>query len=450
MDLQQQFQQYIKNKNLFQPVDHLLLAVSGGVDSVVLLDLCSQCGFTFFIAHCNFQLRAEDSDSDELFVRELGKKYNAEVFVHRFETGKYAKENKLSTQVAARELRYNWFQTLINPITKQPFKYLLTAHHVNDNIETLLMHFFRGTGIAGLQGILPKTGSVQILARPLLFAKKEALLQYAQKNQLAYREDTSNETNKYTRNYFRNELLPAIKEVYPQVEDNLADNLSRFHEIGIIYQNAINTHKKKLIIEKKGEYYLPVLKLLKTAALHTVLFEFMHDFDFGPGQITDIIHLLHSESGRYVDSSSHRILRNRKWLIISKLGEREEGHFLVEETDQKIFFSNLVLSVHRKNADSKIDSNPAVAELDAAEIKFPLLIRKWKQGDYFYPLGMRKKKKLSRFFIDKKLSLNEKEHVWVVEMNKKIIWIVGHRIDDRFKITPNTKKVIRLVLSSAE
>lgn len=450
MDLLQQFQQYIKNEQLFQPTDHLLLAVSGGVDSVVLCDLCKRSGFDFSIAHCNFQLRGAESDADELFVKELGKKYQVEVFSERFDTNEYAAKNKLGIQVAARELRYNWFQTLINPATKQAFKYLLTAHHANDNIETLLMHFFRGTGMAGLQGILPKTGSGQILIRPLLVAKKDALIEYAKENQLAYREDASNESNKYTRNFFRNELLPAIREVYPQVEDNLSDNTTRFHEIGIIYNNAINALKKKLIVEKKNEYHLPVLKLLKTPALQTVLFELMKEFDFAPGQTTDIIRLLHGESGKYVDSASHRILRNREWLIVSKLGAREDGHFLIEENDQQLRFSKFTLSVSRKNADAKIDSNTSVAELDASGIQFPLLVRKWKQGDYFYPLGMRKKKKLSRFFIDKKLSLNEKEQVWVVEMNKKIIWVAGQRIDDRFKITPNTKSVLRLVLSSSE
>ncbi len=450
MDLLKSFQQYIKKENLFHPADKLLLAVSGGVDSVVLCDLCKKAGYDLVIAHCNFQLRGEESNADESLVKELAKKYDAVFFVKRFDTEKYAEANKFSIQVAARELRYAWFTQLIDPSTSKHFNLLLTAHHANDNIETMLMNFFKGTGIAGLQGILPKSGSTQKIVRPLLFAKKEELYDYAKENELAFREDVSNESNKYTRNYFRNVLIPAVKEVYPQAEDNLLDNITRFHEINILYHQSIAALKKKLVFEKKGEYHLPVLKLLKTSALQTVIFELTKEYDFSPGQTGDIIKLLSSESGKYIDSPTHRILRNRAWLIISKRGETAQSHFIIEENDKKIHFSKHILTIEKQRSPLKIDEDPATALLDAADIKFPLLLRKWKQGDYFYPLGMRKKKKLSRFLIDKKLSLTEKENVWVVEMDKKITWIAGLRIDDRFKITANTKDVLKLVLSTPE
>ena len=441
-----QFQQYIKIENLFQSTDKLLLAVSGGVDSVVLSELCNQSGFDFAIAHCNFQLRGIESDDDENLVKELALKYNAEIFIKKFDTEKYAEENKLSIQVAARELRYEWFQSIVNLSTKQPFKYLLTAHHANDNIETLLINFFKGTGMGGLQGILPKSGSAQKIIRPLLFAKKEWLYNFAKENDLLFREDSSNESNKYTRNYFRNELIPALKGIYPQVEDNLCGNIKRFNEVNIIYQQSISLLKKKLLFEKKGEFHLPVLKLLKTAALQTILFELTKEFDFTPGQINDIIHLLNSESGKHVDSATHRILKNRQWLIISKHGEKQSTHFVIEKTNSRIIFSDQVLTIERKINPVKIDDDPAVAMLDAANIKFPLLLRKWKQGDYFYPLGMTKKKKLSRFFVDRKLSMFEKENTWVLESDKKIIWVVGQRIDNRNKIKANSKEIYILKL----
>lgn len=384
-----------------------------------------------------------------MLVKSLSEKYSTAFFVRRFETTSLAKEKKISVQLAARELRYEWFAEILNPSTNQPYRYLLTAHHADDNIETLLMNFFKGTGIGGLQGILPKTGRAPAIIRPLLFARKAAILTYAAENHLSYREDASNSSSKYTRNYFRNELIPAIREVYPKVEDNLLENISRFTEVNILYRQAISLLRQKMIIEKNGEIHLPVLKLLKTAALQTLLFEITREYNFTPGQTTDIIKLLTAESGKYIDSGTHRILRNRSWLVISKLGQIENVHFLIDETDQKLNFSNYKLTIEKMVKPARIDANPAVAQFDTNTIKFPLLLRKWKQGDYFYPLGMKKKKKLSRFLIDKKIAVTEKENTWVVEMDKKIIWVAGHRIDDRFKINANTQNIIRFQLSPA-
>ena len=446
----EQFLQYVENEKLFQPVDRLLVAVSGGVDSVVLCDLCKKAGFYFAIAHCNFRLREEESDSDEQFVKALAGKYNVEVFVKRFDTESYATKNKLSIQVAARNLRYDWFKSFINQTAGQPFNFLLTAHHANDNIETLLINFFKGTGLGGMQGILPKSGSHNWLIRPLLFAKKDALMSYADENILAYQADSSNNSDKYTRNFFRNRVIPLLREVYPQVENNLLANIKRLHEVNVLYRQSLGAIEKKLLVEKNGEYHLPVLKLLKTVALNTVLFEIIREYGFTPGQMDDVASLLKSESGKYVDSQTHRILRNRAWLIISKHGEKLQGYFLIEEQDNKIFFADQQLIIEKINSVLIHGNDPLVAQLDISQIKFPILLRKWKQGDYFYPLGMQKKKKLSRFFIDKKLSRVEKEKIWVLEMNKKIIWLAGLRIDDRFKITGATTNVLKLTLSPAK
>ena len=457
MDLQKEFASYIKTENLFQPNDRLLIAVSGGIDSVVLCDLCKESGYDFAIAHCNFQLRGEESDGDEKFVKELAAKYAVALYVKEFDTEKYAAENKLSIQVAARELRYAWFSQLINqptnkPInqqTNQPINYLLTAHHANDNIETLLMNFFKGTGIAGLQGIMPKSGESDRVIRPLLFAKKEALLQYAKGRNLEFREDSSNASDKYTRNYFRNQLIPALQEVYPKVEDNLLENVHRFNEVHILYRRSVDAIKKKLITKKGNEIHIPVLKLLKTAALHTIVYEIIKEHGFTASQVDEVVKLLKRESGKYVASQTHRALINRNWLIISAINSTGNAHFLIEQEDDKIIFFDHKLSLEKLSVPVKIDANAAVAQLDLQAIKFPLLLRKWKQGDYFYPLGMKKKKKLSRFFIDQKLSLLEKENTWVIEMNKKIIWVVGRRIDDRFKITGKTTEILKISLSMA-
>lgn len=457
MNLLKEFEQYIKQQNLFNTKDKLLLAVSGGVDSVVLCELCRRAGFDFFIAHCNFQLRAAESERDENFVRELGKKYAVEVFVKKFDTEKYAADNKCSIQVAARELRYAWFDEILNDVKnnfvsktgKQPATvvWLLTAHHANDNIETLLLNFFKGTGISGLHGILPKQKNI---CRPLLFAKKETLLAFANENQLPFVEDSSNASNKYARNYFRNELIPGLQKVFPQVEENLLDNIERFSEIEVAYLQFINQQKKGLMENKGNEVHIPVLKLLKAKPLKSIVFEIIKDFGFTAHQTGEVIGLLTSESGKYIPSASHRIIKNRNWLIISPNKSTEAINILVEETSKKIKFQPGTISFDIITSDKfsgHIQTANYIAQLDAGEIKFPLLLRKWKAGDYFYPLGMNRKKKLSRFFIDQKLSITQKENTWVLEMDKKIIWVVGMRIDNRFKVKSNTKKILQVTLA---
>ena len=440
----QQFQQHIKMERLFSKKDKLLLAVSGGVDSRVLCHLLHLCGYDFAIAHCNFQLRNEESDADEAFVKQLAATYQKPFFVNRFDTKTYTATHKVSTQVAARELRYQWFTQLIKA---GKATVLLTAHHANDNIETLLMNFFKGTGIKGLQGILPKTQNEITIVRPLLFAKKEDLLNYAKANHLSFREDSSNASEAYTRNYFRNTILPGLQKLYPDVESNLLHNIHRFKDLGILYNMQIEGLKKKFITINNDEVQIPVLKLLKTPAMPTVLYEIIKDYGFTSQQVPEVIKLLDADSGKYIFNESYRILKNRNTLIISKPAITTSV-FVIDESDKELHFESNVLHISVQEAQEKPDPSTRVAYLDKKNITFPLLLRKWRPGDYFYPLGMPKKKKLSRFFIDQKLSLLQKENTWVLESGKKIIWVVGLRIDDRFKITNATKQVLRLKLES--
>ncbi len=421
----------------------LIIAVSGGVDSIVLTDLIARSGFDFAIAHCNFKLRGAESERDEAFVKSLGKKYSKEVFVKYFDTTEYAAANKLSIQEAARNLRYSWFQQLITAIHKpQTTNFLVTAHHANDNIETLLINFFRGTGISGLHGILPKQNNI---IRPLLFAKREEIEVYAKQNNLTWVEDSSNASDKYTRNLFRLQIIPAIKEVYPNVEDNLLHNIERFKETEILYQQSIELHKKKLIEQKGNEIHIPILKLQKSAPLHSIVWEIIKGFAFTAPQVDEVKKLLIADNGSYIASPSHRIIKNRNWFIVAPLQTETAQNILIENHDRKIVFENGILALELlSTTNCKPQTTNSVASLDADEIKFPLLLRKWKQGDYFYPLGMQKKKKLGKFFIDQKLSKTDKEKVWVLEMDKKIIWVIGYRIDDRFKITNGTKNVLQV------
>src|SRR4051812_32313640 len=443
------FQQNIKEQFHLHPNNtKLILAVSGGVDSIVLTDLAAISGFDFIIAHCNFQLRGEESSRDETFVRSLENKYGKKVLVKRFDTEKYSAENKISIQEAARELRYEWFNQLIIDNGKLTIEvanrptYLATAHHANDNIETLLINFFRGTGISGLHGIPAKQGKI---IRPLLFAKREEIVAYAKENNLEWLEDSSNALDKYTRNFFRLQIIPAIKEVYPNVEDNLLHNIEKLREAETLYKQAIEQHIKKLCEEKENEVHIPILKLQKSKPLNTIIWEIVKRYNFHTAQVDEIKKIFDADNGSYIGSSSHRIIKNRNWLIIAPIETEQAQNILIEEGDKKIKFENGILELDRlQTTNYQLQTNTNIAALDTREIKFPLLLRKWKQGDYFYPLGMNKKKKLAKFFIDQKLSKTEKEKVWVVEMNKKILWIIGYRIDDRFKITSSTKEILRM------
>lgn len=453
------FKKHITDQHLFSPKDTLLLAVSGGVDSVVLCELCKQARYDFIIAHCNFQLRGAESERDEQFVKQLGEKYGVEVKVKRFDTEQYAADHKLSIQEAARALRYEWFEELVvsreslvrsleSGVVSQESKqkvrvFLLTAHHADDNTETLLMNFFRGTGLHGLTGI-PE--SVNYIRRPLLPFSKEELLAFAKEEQLDSVEDSSNQSSKYTRNFFRNELIPAISKVYPQVKDNLQDNIERFKEIEKLYQLSVSAIKKKLLKEKGAEVHIPVKQLM---GYHNraLLYEIIKEYGFQEKQVEELVKLAASDSGKYIESPvlQYRIIKYRHWFIISPVQSVASTAIVIDEKDKQVIFERGLLQIEI-TSNLKPENSNLIASIDFDKVTFPLLLRKWKTGDYFYPLGMTKKKKLSRFFIDQKLSKTAKEEAWVIESNKRIIWVVGHRIDERVKIIPSTKKSLKLSL----
>ncbi len=310
------------------------------------------------------------------------------------------------------------------------------------------MNFFKGTGINGLHGIIPKQGHI---IRPLLFAKKEDIAAFAKENSLDFVEDSSNASDKYTRNYFRNQLIPGLKTVFPQVEENLLNNIERFTEIETVYNEAIHLAKQKLLEPKGNEIHIPVLKLLKVKPVNTILYEIIKEYGFTAHQTADVVALLKSESGKYIQSATHRVIKNRNWLIIAPNKTLEAQNILIEENDKQIEFEDGNITLETVSTQNqKLKTQNSIAQLDAKEIKFPLLLRKWMPGDYFYPLGIQKKKKLKKFLIDQKLSITQKEKIWVIEMDKKIIWVVGLRIDDRFKVNDNTKELFQISLTVAE
>ncbi len=446
MNLNERFTGYIQQQGLFEKNDRLLLAVSGGLDSVVLCHLCREAGYKFSLAHCNFGLRGEESTRDAVFVRTLSDTMGVGLHVQLMDAAAYAAEHKVSVQVAARNLRYAWFSKLLDDSRTDPaaanYKYLLTAHHRDDNIETVLMNFLKGTGIAGLSGIEPRREKI---VRPLLWASREELSGYAQEKGLSWVHDSSNDKTDYTRNLFRNVIIPQIEQAFPSVKENLARNIERFDEVEALYLQALDQHKKRLLQFRRAEVFIPVAKLARTTPLKTIVFEIIKDFGFRSSQVPDVITLLSSESGKFITSSSHRLLRNRAWLIVSPLEEQEQAILLIQNGESCKLFGNYKLDIRSLSPTHVHYSDDGQrAFVDAKQLQYPLMLRRWKEGDYFYPLGMTKKKKVARFLISEKLSLSEKEKVWVLESNKKIVWVVGYRIDNRFRILPVTTHVLQL------
>ncbi|MGX5819368.1 tRNA lysidine(34) synthetase TilS [Chitinophaga lutea] len=432
---------YIATERLLQGGDSVLAAVSGGTDSIVMLHLLVSAGIRTEVAHMNFQLRGDESARDESFVRTLAQQYGLPFHTMRADAAAYAAEHRVSVQVAARELRYAWLETLRQ---EQGLTAIATAHQLQDNAETLWMNIAKGTGIAGMHGILPKQGRI---IRPLLFATRGEITAYAAEHGLQHVEDSSNTTDKYTRNFFRHRILPQLEEAYPEAVRNAGATIARMREAEMLYQQALEAHRKKLLTQRGNQFMMPVLLLQQAMPLGTILYELLKPFGFSPSQSPQIQRLLDSDTGRWVASDTHRIVRDRKWLIIAPLEAAAATYFVIEEGQDRLALPEGEMLFKRLASDGSIsDEGPLVAHVDAGQLEYPLLLRRWKQGDYFYPLGLRKKKKLSRFFIDQKLSLPDKEKVWVLESGKRIVWVAGLRIDDRFRITPATRQVLRLQL----
>lgn len=431
---------HIKKEHLFSGEAFLLLAVSGGLDSVVMTELCRQAGFRFAIAHCNFRLRGEESNRDEQFVRTLAEKYGVPVYVRGFDTEEYTQQKKISIQEAARELRYEFFSSILSEKNESP-QFLLTAHHQDDNIETALMNFLRGTGLQGLTGMPSINGKIR---RPLLEFSREELLEFARKHNLEWVEDSSNQLSKYTRNYLRNEWIPAIEIIYPEIKASMARNIKRFKEINKQYQVSIEAWRKKLLHRKGEEWHVPVRLLMKTNK--ALIYELLSEFGFSEGQVEEIIKLSRSSSGKFIDAASgdNRLILHRRWFIIAPAKDRDQiGHYILDRESTELEFPEGKLLIESIQGSAMSDGM-LIASMNENEIEFPLLLRKAATGDYFYPLGMKKKKKLSRFFIDNKLSKTEKERSWVLESAGRIIWVLGQRLDERVRLKPSTEKTLRI------
>lgn len=442
MQLQQQFSNNYIQQGFGRNDRKVLLAVSGGIDSMAMATLFLQNNIPFAVGHCNFQLRGEEADKDELLVSEWCKQHNVVFHNTRFDTKAKVEEWKKGIQETARILRYEWLEFVRK---EQGYSFIATAHHANDNAETLLMNLFKGTGISGLHGIRPKNGHI---IRPILFAKKQDIAAYALEQNVPYRDDASNASDKYRRNDIRLNVIPAIEKSFPGVITNLNNSIKRFTEAEMLYNKAIEQERKKLLELRGKDFYIPVKKLEKREPLHTICYELFLPFGFVPGQVNDIVSLLSSESGHYVSSPTHRVIRNRDFLIITVFDTRETDLIAIDTIPTTFRAGGKEYRFQYKDKPATISIDEMTACINLSKLEQPLLLRKWKQGDYFYPLGMgMKKKKLSKFMVDKKIPLHEKENVWVLESNKRIVWVAGFRLDERFKVTPSTEKVLTVKIS---
>ena len=436
----QKLQQHISNKFPFLKDAKLLIAISGGVDSVVLTQLLLKLKFDISLAHCNFRLRATESDLDEIFVKELAKKHHFNCFTKSFDTEKFALKNKQSKQLAARNLRYEWFQEIVH---EHGFDYVLTAHHADDNFETFLINLTRGSGLDGFTGIPPIHKNI---ARPLLIFSREEIINFATENSIDWREDQSNTTTKYLRNKIRHQVVPVLKEINPSLLEGFSKTIRNLQESKQLVADRVEEIQSKILIpiqttKGKESFQIDIQKVLALSAPKAYLFQLLKAYQFT--EYDDVFNLLTAQSGKQLFSKTHVLSKDREVLMLSKIQYQEETtSYLIAESTSEIEFP-----IHLKIEPIFEKSNNTINSICVSKeaLSFPLIIRKWKHGDIFYPKGMQGKKKLSKYFKDEKYSLLEKEQTWLLCNNDDtIIWVIGKRQDQRFAASSNQPHSIQI------
>ena len=446
-----QFQAYINRYHLIAEGDKLILALSGGIDSMVLADLLQKAKVEFVAAHCNFHLRGEESDGDDWFVRKFAEKRGIQCFVKHFETEKYAAKYGISIEMAARDLRYSWFEQLRRQLG---YDKIAVAHHADDQAETFFINLLRGAGLRGLKGMQPQNG---VIIRPLLWASREQIRKYAVENHIVWREDHTNVESVYLRNRIRNQLLPVFDELQPGARQGLYKSLEHLASENELYR-ALLKEKLEQIVERDGDVQrLPYSKLVKAKVPEPVegpidssfsfqlLFEWLRDYGFNTDQCHFIYEAIGTGVGNQYSSSTHRVVLGRDDLQLFEIKEDTNDEVTIQIGEEEILSPvHLCFSKLDKTANFFIDKVPEVAQLDFDKLHFPLTLRHWRHGDRFYPLGMKGSKLLSDFFVDQKFTEWQKQNVWLLtSCDDDILWVVGHRIDDRYKVTAETKTVFR-------
>ena len=446
MTMLEQFQAYINRYHLIAEDEKVILALSGGIDSMVLMDLLLKAKVEFVAAHCNFHLRGEESNGDDWFVRKFAEKRGIQCFVKHFETEKYATNHGISIEMAARDLRYGWFEQL-----RQELGYdkIAVAHHADDQAETFFINLLRGAGLNGLKGMKPHNG---VIIRPLLWASREQIRKYAVENHIVWREDHTNVESVYLRNRIRNQLFLVFDELQPEARQGLYKSLGHLSAENELYR-ALLKEKLAQIVERDGEIQrLPYSKIIKAEVPEPVegptysfqlLFEWLRQYGFNTDQCHFIFDAIGTGVGNQYCSTTHRLVIGRDELQLFEIKEDSNDEIQIEIGEEKILSPvHLCFSKLEKTPDFVIDKSPIIAQLDFDKLKFPLTLRRWRHGDRFHPFGMKGSKLLSDFFVDQKFSEYQKQNVWLlVSADDDILWVVGYRIDDHFKIGNDTKTV---------
>ena len=429
-----QFQLYINRYNLIAEGEKVILALSGGIDSMVLADLLLKTKVEFVAAHCNFHLRSEESDGDEQFVYKFAERHGIQCFVKHFETEQYAAEQGISIEMAARDLRYAWFEQL-----RQQLGYdkIAVAHHADDQSETFFINLLRGAGLRGLKGMLPQNGAV---IRPMLWASREQIRQYALDNQITWREDHTNAESVYLRNKIRNQLLPVFDELQPEARQGLYKSLEHLASENELYRELLKEKLEQIVVDKDGCQIIDKQYFVNSFQL---LFEWLRQFGFNTEQCHFIYEAMKSGIGNHYDSTTHRLVIGRDDLQLFEIKENTNEEIQIEIGEEEVLSPvHLQFSKLEKTNDFVLDKSPEIALLDFDKLRFPLTLRHWQHGDRFHPLGMKGSKLLSDFFVDQKFTEWQKQNVWLlVSADGDILWVVGHRIDDRFKVTDSTKTI---------
>jgi tRNA(Ile)-lysidine synthase len=441
-DLLDRFISFAQSYRLFHPTDQIIVALSGGADSVALVDLFARLNQPIILAHCNFNLRGIESDHDEEFVRKISVVYDIPLHVIEFQTREHASAKGISIEMAARELRYEWFEDV--RISTGSIS-VAVAHHSDDSIETMLINLIRGTGIKGLSGIQPR---MKNLIRPLLFSSKQEITKYLEWRQLEYRFDSSNKDSSYIRNRIRNIILPEFEKVNPSVRQVLLEEQVLFKQAHGIIKEYTDLKRAQLVLAENDQTKINIPVLMGEEFPETILFEILRPFHFNGRQIRQILHAAASHSGKIFKSSTHTLLIDREKIFIIEGFETETDRYYFDpdlpEVDLPIKLTSRI--IHEK--DKPPSRDPLVASLDYDKLDLPLILRRWEQGDYFYPLGMAHSKKVSDFFIDQKINRINKSRTWILASGEKIVWIIGQRIDNRFRVTEETKTILEIDIRS--
>jgi tRNA(Ile)-lysidine synthase len=433
----QKLKNHIQQNFSFLQDKKLLVATSGGLDSMVLVHLFQKLNFNFALAHCNFQLRNLESDEDQKFVTNYAKQHNIPFFTTKFDTKKYSETYKLSTQVAARNLRYDWFNEIL---IQEKFDYIITAHQADDDVETFLIHISRGTGLEGLTGIPSQNGNI---IRPMLPFSRKEIENYASENQLVWREDSSNASDKYVRNKIRHHIVPVFKEINDSFLSSFQNTLEHLNQQQSLVDDAVLLVYDKVVSEENQQIKINIAALLQYKNYKAYLYQWLHKYGFTAWN--DVYDLVQSQTGKRIESENYILLKDRDYLLLS---QKRMMNFETNVINSVTESTNFPLNFSFCNISNISNQNKNIIFVEESKLQFPLIIRKWNEGDFFYPAGMKGKKKVSKYFKDEKFSQFQKEATWILESNNQIVWIIGHRADSRFKPDNTNQNIIQITYNN--